>query len=130
LIAVAGYWICFNAGDAVRRSLYEYPHWPVRPDHFQDLYSPWDDPDWQPSPSESHLMTLGCAPYSRKVGVWARRLAAPQAVQTVESEGPVLVPAGAWLCIGAKGSAWGTPYSMSDEAFCSRYLAAGMCEER
>jgi len=122
LVAQAGYMICFDPGDTVRESLYSYAYWPVRPDHFHDLYKAWDASDWEPTPAQSHLLALGCKPYSRSVGVWAKKLDQATTVQSFESREPVVVPAGAWLCMGGNGSAWGAPYSMSDKAFRARYV--------
>ncbi len=125
LVATAGYVICFRSADTVRHGLYDYTHWPVRADHFRDLYRPWDEQDWSPTPSEQHLLSLGCKPCFRHVGVWAKKLTQSMTVQSVESPEAVEVPADAWLCIGAEGSAWGTPYSMPDEEFVSRYDQMG-----
>ena len=117
LLAQAGYMICFDAGDTVRESLYSYAHWPVRPDHFHNLYKAWDAPDCEPTPAQSHLLSLGCKPYSRSVLVWAKKLEQATTVQSIESRQPVVVPAGAWLCMGANGSASGAPYSMATKHF-------------
>jgi len=122
-VAQAGYMICFNLGQTVRETLHGYSHWPVRPDHFRDLYRVWHDPGWEPTPTEKHLMSLGCSPYVRHVGVWARKLEQATTVRSIESKEAVVVPAGAWLCVAARGSAWGAPYSMDDEAFHARYVS-------
>jgi hypothetical protein len=121
LVAGAGYMICFEAGSTLREKLYDYPHWPVEPGHFAALYLAWDQPDWFPTPTENHLMSLGCVPYYKAVGVWAKKLEQPLLVQSLESLEPVLVPADTWLCIGAAGAAWGQPYSTTDAAFLERY---------
>ena len=122
LVAEAGYMICFEAGEAVRKGLYDYAHWPVRRDHFSDLYKAWDEPGWKPTPAQLHLISLGCRPYYRSLGVWAKRVTQETLVQSIESPRPVVVPRGAWICIGAIGSAWGAPYSMDDESFRARYV--------
>jgi hypothetical protein len=121
LVATAGYMICFKSENTVKNKLYAYTHWPVRGDHFIDLYKPWDEEDWIPTPSEQFLLSLGCQPFFHRVGVWAKKLTQPTIVQSVESPEPAEVPVNAWLCIAAAGSAWGTPYSMPDEAFVFRY---------
>ncbi len=121
LVAEAGYMICFEAGHIVRAKLYDYPHRPVRNDHFEALYQPWDEADWQPTLSEEHLMLLGCAPYYNDGGVWAKKLDQDTEVQSTESPRPTIVPAGDWLLIGAKGAAWGAPYSADEETFFSVY---------
>ena len=121
LIAVAGYMICFESGATIRQKLYDYPHWPVEPGHFAALYRAWEGADWFPTPTEDHLLSLGCAPYYKAVGVWAKKLDQPLLVQSLESLEPVLVPGGTWLCIAAAGAAWGHPYSTTDAAFLARY---------
>ena len=121
LIATAGYMICFSAGWRKRNSLYDYPHWPVAPDHFADLYVEWNDPAWKPKPGQKHLISLGCKSYINIVGVWAKRLAQPQMIQGVEHPQPVLAPKGAWLLLAAKGSALGAPYWVADRVFRARY---------
>ncbi|HIG39578.1 MAG: hypothetical protein ABGY96_21555 [bacterium] len=119
--ATASYVICFRSEDIVKDKLYDYLHWPVRADHFADLYRPWDEKGWNPTPSEEHLISLGCQPCFHRVGVWAKKLTRPAIVQSVESPEPIAVPANAWLCVGAEGSAWGSPYSTTEEGFVSRY---------
>ncbi|MBE0681246.1 MAG: hypothetical protein IH589_04975 [Anaerolineales bacterium] len=122
LVATAGYMICFSAGWWKRKSLYDYSHWPVAPDHFADMYTKWDDPAWKPKPGQKHLMSLGCRPYTSVVGVWAKRMDQPQMIQGVEHTQPVEAPAGAWLLLGAKGSALGAPYWVADKTFRARYM--------
>jgi hypothetical protein len=109
LIATAGYMICFDAGAVKKNALYDYEHWPVAPDHFRDLYLPWDQ-EFKPNSAQRHLLSLGCNAYYNAVGVWAKRLDHPQMIQGVEHRTPVLIPKGAWLLLGAKGSALGAPY--------------------
>jgi hypothetical protein len=122
LVAEAGYMICFEAGEGRRPALYDYPHWPVRPDHFRDTYVVHDDPVWQPSPAQEHLLSLGCRPYRRTVGVWALKLTEARRVQSPESPAPVLAPPGAWLCIGAQGATRGVPYSTDETTLRKRYV--------
>ncbi len=121
LIATAGYMICFAADWRKKKSLYNYDHWPVAPDHFADLYVDWNDP-WRPKRGQKHLITLGCKPYCNIVGVWAKRLANPQWIQGVEHDQPFQVPAGAWLLVAAKGSAMGAPYWSSDQGFRNNFI--------
>lgn len=109
LTATAGYMICFNADWRKRKSLYDYHHWPVAPDHFADTYHEWDDPTWKPNRGEKHLMSLGCKPYYNAAGVWAKKLTHPQWIQNPEQTEPFEVPAGAWLILGATGSTKGVP---------------------
>ena len=122
LVATAGYMICFEAGERKRRSLYDYFHWPVAPDHFADICVEWTDPAWKPKRGQKHLMSLGCRPFVNVVGVWAKRLVHPETIQGVEHGGPVEAPSGAWLLLGAKGSALGAPYWVTDEGFRARYI--------
>ncbi len=122
LIATAGYMICFSAGWLKRKSLYDYFHWPVAPDHFADLYLEWDEPDWKFNWGQKHLMLLGCKPYYNAVGVWGKKLTQPQWIQSVENEKPFEVPAGAWLFLGAKGSAKGAPYWGLGNGFSKKFI--------
>ena len=121
LVAEAGFMICFEITPERHDTLYDYPHWPVNPDHFRGLYAPYDEPGWTPNAVEQHLLALGCRPYTKVGGVWAQRLSAPVLVQSPESPDPVTVPAGAWLCVAAQGASWGSPYSMSEADFAARY---------
>jgi hypothetical protein len=86
------------------------------------MYVEWDDPTWKPKPGQKHLMSLGCRPYVNAVGVWAKRLEHPEMIWGVEHTQPVEAPAGAWLLLGAKGSALGAPYWVTDPGFRSRYI--------
>jgi hypothetical protein len=122
LTATAGYMICFSAGLQREKSLYDYHHWPVAPGHFADYYLELDDPTWKPTQGQKHLIELGCRPYYNPVGVWGKRLVTPQWIQGVEHNEPFEVPAGAWLLLGAKGSARGAPYWNTDEGFCSNCI--------
>jgi len=122
LVAEAGFMICFDAGDAPRAARYGHSLWPVHPNHFRDIYVPYDDPGWQPSAAQRHLLSLGCRPYRRRVGVWATKLTADRLVQSPESPQPVVVPRGSWLCLGAGGATRGVPYSMDETALRQRYV--------
>jgi hypothetical protein len=117
LIAQAGYMICYDPGQVVWPGLEDYFHWPVEPEIFHKTYKPWDEADLTPSPTESHLMSLGCKPYYKFVGIWAKKLNEDALVQTMESPEPVTIPPGVWLSIGVEGE----PYAMSDRTFHTRY---------
>ena len=54
----------------------------------------------------------------KKAGVWAKRLKEDTYVQSIESSGPSVAPAGAWLCIGTEGEPW----SVTSEWFHTRYI--------
>lgn len=110
--------ICYTPGDEAKENLDDYNHWPVRRDLFRQNYRPWNEPGWQPNPAELHLMSYGCRPYYKTVGIWAQRLTRSLFVQSLESPRPVLLPPGRWLCIGVQGE----PYHMNDYEFNSRYL--------
>jgi hypothetical protein len=121
LVAKAGYMICYDVSDGKLHSkLDEYEHWPVEPDIFLKTYRRWDaenDP-WTPTPPEKHLLKLGCKPYYKFAGLWAKKVIdKPIYVQTIESIEPVPVPVGAWITIGIKGE----PTSMPEEEFYERY---------
>ncbi len=109
--------ICYNPGTEYHEDPDEYDHWPVRRDIFFKNYKPWDEPDWKPNAPEKHLLSLGCQPYYKHLGVWAQRLREPRYVQSLESPEPVEVPPGRWLIIGIAGE----PYSTDDEDFRKRY---------
>jgi hypothetical protein len=118
LAVEAGYILCYNPGSEARAALADYEHWPVRFDLFHQTYKPWPTENWQPNPAERHLLSLGCRPYYKAVGVWARRLRRSARVQSLESPMPITVPAGRWLCIGAAGE----PYHMDNDKFRRRYI--------
>jgi hypothetical protein len=117
LIAEAGYMICYRPGEIVRSGLDTYQQWPVEPEIFAETYRAWDEPLWTPTPAEKHLMELGCLPYYKAAGVWAKKLDEPVYVQSLEQNEPELVQTGRYVAIGAQGE----PYSMSDESFARRY---------
>lgn len=121
IIAQAGYYIAYHAGSNVKQSLDDYEPRPIEPHIFRQTYRRWDEPDWRPTPPEAHLIKLGCKPYYKIVGVWARRLREPLWVQSIESTKPTLAPAGAWLCVGAAGEPW----TVTDEWFRERYVLPG-----
>jgi hypothetical protein len=110
--------ICYSPGTEYHEDPDEYDHWPVRRDIFFKNYKPWDEPNWKPNAPEKHLLSLGCQPYYKHLGVWAQRLHEPRYVQSLESPQPVQIPPGHWLCIGVEGE----PYSTNDEDFRERYV--------
>ncbi len=118
LEADAGDMICYRPepGEA-RAALDEYDHWPVRPDIFAQDYAAWDVPDLPDFPAVRQLLAAGCRAYYKRAGCWARRLAAPTAVLSLESAEPVVYPPGGWLCIGTAGEPWVQP----DASFRERY---------
>ncbi len=119
LEAQAGDMICYHPDtDAALSELADYDHWPVRRDIFEQDYAPWDGPSLPDSPALRQLRAAGCQPYYKRGGCWARQLAAPAWVQSLESAEPVQYPRGAWICIGSQGEPWG----QSDPEFRSRYL--------
>lgn len=118
LIAEAGDMICYDPGVERKASLDEYEHWPVQRDLFDKTYAPWDEPDHETTPAEQHLRAAGCKPYYKSAGVWAKRIDEPHFVLTLESRGSVIIPAGAWVCIGEAGEPW----SQDDDEFRSRYV--------
>lgn len=121
IVAQEGYFIAYDTGTVVRQNLDDYEPRPIEPHIFRETYRRWDDPSWRPSPPEAHLMKLGCKPYYKIVGVWAKRLREPLWVQSIESPKPILAPAGAWLCVGTAGEPW----TVTDEWFHHRYITPG-----
>lgn len=117
LVAQAGYTICYRAGNVIQQKLNDYYHWPVEPYIFDDTYRPWDQREWKPTPTEKHLMELGCRPYYKLASVWAKEVTHSLWMQSPEHEAPVEVGAGRYLIIGARGE----PYTMSLAEFYSRY---------
>ncbi len=113
----AGYIICYSPGKNVQHKLDEYEHWPCANDDFEASYVEWDELKWKPRPAERDLMTRGCRPYYKNIGVWAKRLKQPTYIQSKESPKPFLVPVGDWVVIGNKGA----PYHMDDAGFRARY---------
>lgn len=117
LVAEAGYIICYDPGDVVWPNLEDYMHWPVEPKIFKETYAEWREAGWTPSETEAHLMSLGCKPFYKYAGVWAKKLNESATVQTLESPEPVDVPPGVWVSIGVEGE----PYAVSDRTFVDRY---------
>jgi hypothetical protein len=121
ITAEAGYWIAYVAGKILRESLDDYKPRPIEPDIFADTYRPWTEPSWRPTPTESHLLRLGCKPYYKFTSVWAKQLIVETQVQCMESDEPSLAPKGAWLCVGAEGEPW----SITNAWFQSHYRLPG-----
>lgn len=122
LIATEGDIICYNPGDEIHKNLDDYDHWPVKAELFRQNYKRWDEPNWQPTQAQVHLLSKGCRPFYKAVGVWSLKLPIAIYVQSLESPEPVVVPSGRWLCIGTEGE----PYNMSEENFRARYLVPAL----
>jgi hypothetical protein len=118
IIARAGYYIAYVAGDKVQKTLDDYDPRPIEPRIFMQTYRPWNEPNYKPTPAEAHLMKLGCKPYYKIAGVWAKRLKEETWVQSIESSKPSRAPAGAWLCVGTEGEPW----TVTNEWFHERYI--------
>jgi hypothetical protein len=122
LIARAGDMICFDGGRRPHPRLYDYPHWPAEPQWFAEYYEAVEDPGWQPTEAQRHLVSLGCRAWVRRGGAWAMRVTRPTRVQSRESPQPVLVPPGTWVCnLGADGDGPKGFWAMNDDAFQWRY---------
>lgn len=117
LIAQAGYMICYEPGLTLRERLNDYKHWPVEPEIFDQTYLLWDEDNWEPSPASRHLMSLGCRPFYKATGIWARKLEDDVYVQSKEHVEPVKVGTGMYIAIGQDGE----PYTMGDITIHSRY---------
>lgn len=117
LVVEAGYMICYSPGKTRQSDLDAYEQWPVEPEIFDDTYSPWDETAWKPTPAVKHLMKLGCQPYYKSSGVWAKKVDEPCTIQSLESEKPFQVEIGWIVVIGVNGE----PYSMTEDSFTSRY---------
>lgn len=118
LVASAGSMICYDVSDGVTHKQRDaYTHWPVDPGIFRKTYRKWDNTPWKPNAAEKHLLELGCKPFYKHAGVWAKKLKYPQWIQTQESIEPVQVPAGGWLTIGVEGE----PTTMTEAEFRKRY---------
>lgn len=124
IVAKAGYYIAYVPGDTVKSRLDDYDPRPIEPHVFLDTYRPWNEPNWKPTPPEKHLMEMGCKPYYKVAGVWAKKLKEPTYVQSIESSKPALAPAGSWLCVGTVGEPW----VVTDEWFRERYILPGSGE--
>lgn len=118
ITAHAGFYIAYVAGTELRQHLHEYEPRPIEPHIFEKTYLVWDDPAWKPSTTQAHLLTMGCKPYYKIAGVWAKHLREDTYVQSIESSHPSLAPVGAWLCVGIAGEPW----SVTDAWFRSRYV--------
>lgn len=116
LIAQAGYMICYDTGDKHLRNISDYDHWPVEPDIFDKTYQAWDEP-FNPTPAQKELIAIGCKPYYKAVGVWAKSLDSSVYIQGMEHDKPILVPEERFLAIGVDGE----PYDMGNETFHDRY---------
>lgn len=119
LVALEGFMICYDVSDGiVHNHLDEYNHWPVEPKIFLKTYRKWDySSGWHPNAAEKHLMDLGCSPFFKAAGVWAKRLRKPGWIQSKESVEPILIPPGGWIAIGVEGE----PFSMTETEFRKRY---------
>jgi len=128
LVAHAGFMICYDVSDGLRRArLDAYPHWPVEPGIFLKTYRKWDGRTaWTPNAAEKHLLDLGCKPYYKHAGVWAKKLDKPQWIQSLESIEPILVPTGGWIAIGVESE----PTSMTDYEFRQRYRKSPITSKR
>jgi hypothetical protein len=118
LTAEAGYWIAYVAGKTLKATLDEYEPRPIEPHIFAETYRPWDEPDQTLTVTQAHLQQLGCQSYYKFANIWAKQLSTETWIQGMESDEPVLTPAGEWLCIGAGGEPW----SVTDEWFQTHYL--------
>ncbi len=121
ITAQVGYWIAYTAGDALKETLDDYKARPLEPHIFAETYRPWNEPFWQPTPTEAHLHRLGCQPYYKTAGVWAKQLVDDTWVQGIESAEPTLSPKGDWLCVGMEGEPW----SITPAWFQAHYLLPG-----
>ncbi len=119
LQAWPGDMLCYRPDEQTRAHREEHEHWPVRRDLFEKNYRPWDEqlPDLTDLPL---FFQAGCSAWYKHSGVWARKLATRQLIQSLESAAPVQVAAGQWLLIGSAGEPW----HMNDSAFRSRYREA------
>lgn len=120
LTAQAGYYICYQPGSTVHSTLDEYHHWPVEPSIFERTYRRWDQ-SWRPTPTQHHLLKLGCQPYYKASGVWAKKLDEPVLLQSLEHAEPVKVQTGMYVAIGVDGE----PYSMGETTILDRYQKPG-----
>ena len=118
LTAGAGYWIAYVAGKVLKETLDEYKPRPIDPHVFAKTYRPWDEPKEKLSVTQVHLLRLGCQPHYKFASVRAKHLTAEAWIQGMESDEPMLTPAGAWLCIGTEGEPW----SVTDAWFQKHYV--------
>jgi hypothetical protein len=120
LIVEAGYMICYSPNEDLHHTLDAYEQWPVEPEIFGDTYSSWDESLDDLSHTAKQLMDLGCRPYYKSKGVWAKQADAECYIQSLESEKPLQVEPGWMVVIGADGE----PYCMTEDEFLSRYERA------
>jgi hypothetical protein len=113
----AGYWIAYKAGHRLKETLDDYEPQPIDPDIFAAAYRLWDEPDEYLTATQAQLQRLGCKPYYKIVGVWAKQLVIETWVQSMESVEPSLAPKEAWLCVGIEGEPW----IMTDTWFQANY---------
>jgi hypothetical protein len=118
LTAEAGYWIAYVAGEVLKNTLDDYDPRPIDPDVFADTYRAWDEASVPLTLTQAHLQQLGCQPYYKFASVWAKNLSTDTWIQGMESDEPVLTPAGAWLLIGTDGEPW----SVTDTWFQTHYV--------
>ncbi len=104
--AEAGYWIAYRAGKVMKGKLDDYKPRPIEPKIFTETYRPLNNPNWHPTSTQFHLQQLGCQPYYKAAGVWAKQLTVETQVQSMESTEPSLVAKDTWLCIGVEGEPW------------------------
>jgi hypothetical protein len=121
ITAEAGYWIAYAAGEVIKAALDDYKPRPIEPEIFAETYRTWDEPDLQLTSTEAHLRQLGCQPYYKTAGVWAKLLTAETRIQGMESDEPSVAPKGAWLCVGMEGEPW----SITEAWFQAHYLLPG-----
>lgn len=125
LLAEAGAMIVYNPAYRAHKNLDDYEHWPVQPDLFAETYAPWDEPFRTSSPAEMHLLRMGCQPYFKTAGAWARQVKKPTLIQSLESPEPIRLPPEAWLCIGTHGEPW----AQEDQQFRIRYEVENPSDE-
>jgi hypothetical protein len=116
LVAQVGYMICYDAGDTPHKLLSDFYHWPVEPKIFEATYREWDE-KLEMTPAMQRLIELGCRPYYKTAGVWAKDLDEDVYIQSLEHEKPVLVQKNRYIAIGSEGE----PYHMSEQSFHNRY---------
>lgn len=119
--AEAGYWIAYTAGKVLKDILDDYKPRPIEPEIFVETYKPVNNPNWHPTPTQSHLQRLGCQPYYKTAGVWAKQLTVETQVQSMESTEPSLAAKGTWLCIGVEGEPW----TITEDWFQAHYRLPG-----
>jgi hypothetical protein len=114
ITAEAGYWIAYVAGDALKETLDDYKPRPIEPDIFAETYRPWDEPNWQLTPTEAHLQRLAASPITKSPASGQNSWPKPGCGWKRE---PSLAPKGAWFCVGT-----GEPWSITEAWFQAHYL--------